>query len=155
MRVLADFAPGSQHRFAWTDHKQRPFEPPTSNLTIVDPKSEGGDSYAQFSGTVYANTGYTYISTIAPAFKKIDLSEYGEYDRWSSIVIEAKYPKAHHCYARSGGGGAMCHFQGFKMALISSKGAFSYRKSIQSHCLIAAHNRRPPYYKQLLLCELL
>ena len=146
MRVLADFAPGSQHRFAWTDHKQRPFEPPTSNLTIVDPKSEGGDSYAQFSGTVYANTGYTYISTIAPAFKKIDISEYafgrdrswepyGEYDRWSSIVIEAKYPKAHHCYARSGGGGAMCHFQGFKMALISSKGAFLFRKSIQSHSL--------------------
>ena len=143
VRVLADFVPGSQHRFAWTDHKQRPFEPPTSNLTIVDPKSEGGDSYAQFSGTVYANTGYTYISTIATKngvalpgdFKKIDLSEYAEYDTWSSIVIEAKYPKAHHCYARSGGGGAMCHFQGFKMALISSEGAFLYRKSIQSHSL--------------------
>ena len=124
MRVLADFAPGSHHRFAWTDHNSKR---PTLNLTIVDPVIPAA-SYAQFSGTVYANTGYTYISTIAPAFKKIDLSDYdGVSDggiAGASIVIEARYPKAHHCYARPGGGGAMCHFQGFKMALLSSKGAF-------------------------------
>jgi len=111
VRVLADFAPGSPTNVKWIDHNSFP---PTSNLTIV----QGGDSYAQFSGTVYANTGFTRIATVVPAFKKIDLSEYVQ---GGAIVVEAKYPEAHHCYLDPGGGGSLCHFEGFKLALTSLK----------------------------------
>ena len=121
VRVLADFAPGSPTNVKWTDHNSIP---PTSNLTIK--QDQGGDSYAEFSGAVYANTGYTRIATIAPAFKKIDLSEYveegGEYVGGGAIVVEARYPKAHHCYIDPNGGGSLCHFEGFKLALTSFKG---------------------------------
>ena len=78
----------------WTDHRKG-FEPPTSNLTIVHPGNDSPDfeSYAKFTGTVYANTGYSKISTITPSFKKIDLSEYVETDKLmdqGSIVVEAR-----------------------------------------------------------------
>jgi hypothetical protein len=79
-------------------------------------EGEGGDSYAEFSGTVYPNTGRTWIATIAPAFPKMDLSEYAAN---GAIVIETRYPRAHHCYADPGGGGSECHYEGFKLALTS------------------------------------
>ena len=85
-------------------------------------KGRGGDSYAEFSGTVYANTGYTRIATAASAFKKIDLSRYTA----GAIVVEARYPEAHHCYADPDGGGSLCHFQGFKLALTSLKGGSAW-----------------------------
>jgi len=125
VRVLADFAPGSPTNVNWTDHNSIP---PTSNLTIIE--SHGGDSYAAFFGTVRANTGYTRIATIAPAFKKIDLAEYsqnflgGKYVGGGAIVVEARYPKAHHCYiAPDPLLDSVCHFKGFKLALTSFKGA--------------------------------
>ena len=78
-----------QHK--WTDHNSIP---PTSNLTIH--KDVFGDSYAEFSGTVYANTGYSRIATIAPFFKKVNLSKYATphnpYTSFSgAIVVEARY----------------------------------------------------------------
>ena len=117
VRVLADFAPGSPTNVKWTDHNSIP---PTSNLKIITSTEPGVDSYAEFSGSVYANTGYTRISTIAPAFKKINLSAYSE---GGAIVVETKYPKAHHCYLDPEDGGSMCHFEGFKLALTAPKGA--------------------------------
>ena len=83
----------------WADDNTKP---PTSNLTIVHPdaSSPDFDSYAKFSGTVYANTGYSKIATITGSgsrasgtFKKIDLSEYVETDNvmdQGSIVVEAR-----------------------------------------------------------------
>ena len=85
----------------WTDQNT---EPPTSNLTIVHPdaSSPDFDSYAKFTGTVYANTGYSRIATITGSgsrasgtFQKIDLSEYVETDPTlstdpGSIVVEAR-----------------------------------------------------------------
>jgi hypothetical protein len=116
VRVLADFAPGSPTNVKWTEHNSKP---PTSNLKIITSQSQGGDSYAEFSGTVFANTGYTRIAAITPAFTKVDLSEYVA----GAVVVEAKYPKAHHCYNKSPGGeGSMCHFQGFKLGLTSLQG---------------------------------
>ena len=78
----------------WTDHRKG-FEPPTSNLTIVHPDASSPefDSYAKFTGTVYANTGYSKISTITPSFTKIDLSEYVQSHSLldqGSIVVEAR-----------------------------------------------------------------
>ena len=76
----------------WTDQNT---EPPTSNLTIVHPHASSPDfeSYAKFTGTVYANTGYSKISTITPSFTKIDLSEYVQSHSLldqGSIVVEAR-----------------------------------------------------------------
>ena len=116
VRVLADFAPGSPTNVKWTEHNSKP---PTSNLKIITSQSQGGDSYAEFSGTVFANTGYTRIAAITPAFTKVDLSEYVA----GAVVIEAKYPKAHHCYYKNPGAPlSMCHFQGFKLGLTSLQG---------------------------------
>ena len=126
--VLADFAPGRPPQpgcggrptnVKWTDHDSIP-PTGTSNLTIV--KDRFGDSYAEFSGTVYADTGYTRIATIAPFFKTVNLGEYIEEGGGATIVVEARYPKAHRCYIDPGGGGSLCHFEGFKLALTSSKG---------------------------------
>ena len=124
VRVLADFAPGSPTNVKWTDHNSIP---PTSNLTIINPTAPGGDSYAEFFGTVYANTGYTRIATVAPAFQRVDLAEYArvrEVREEGAIVVEARYPKGHRCYSNpSGYGNSQCHFEGFKLALTSFKGA--------------------------------
>jgi len=129
VRPLADFAPGSPTTFKWTDHNSFP---PTSNLTILTAKDDDDDegthtseTYANFYGTVYANTGYTRIAT---SFKKIDLSEYvggatypsGVSNNGGAIVIKVKYPKSHHCYLNPGGGGSECAFQGFKLGLTSA-----------------------------------
>lgn len=79
-------------------------------------EGDGGDSYAEFSGTVYPTLGNTWIATIAPAFRIIDLSEYAEN---GAIVVEARYPKAHICYVDPDWGQSECHYKGFKLALTS------------------------------------
>ena len=92
----------------WTDRGDGPFVHPTSNLTIVHPSAISPDfeSYAKFTGTVFANTGYSTIATSlhedrpcasppcrSALFEKIDLSEYVETDNvmdQGSIVVEAR-----------------------------------------------------------------
>ena len=94
-KTLPPCPTGSQVR--WADDNTKP---PTSNLTIVHPdaSSPDFDSYAKFSGTVYANTGYSKIATITPSFAKIDLSEYVQRDSvmdQGSIVVEARCVRRH------------------------------------------------------------
>ena len=93
----ANFEKGSPVNVRWADHNTKP---PTSNLTIVHPAaiSPDFDSYAKFTGTVYADTGYSKIATITPFFKTIDLSEYVETDNMmdqGSIVVEARCVRRH------------------------------------------------------------
>jgi len=93
-------------------------------------EGQGGDSYARFAGTVHPRFGnhsnlssHTWVATIAPAFKEMDLSEYVSYDddpvESGAIVVVARYPKSHHCYKNPEGGGSECHYKGFKLALTS------------------------------------
>jgi hypothetical protein len=90
VRVLADFAPGSHHRFAWTDHNSKP---PTSNLTIVDPvipaaarvnfatTTSGSGCYVcaveDVGGKLRAQPGYTtFTRVVAGGSSKLEWTEH-------------------------------------------------------------------------------
>ena len=94
--VLADFRPGSPTRSTWQDQNDPVMGgQSSSNFSVVD---QGNESYGLFQGTVrnvpkLKAPGFAKIATITPAFKTVDISDYGS--ETGVIVLEVRYPAAH------------------------------------------------------------